>query len=136
MSFIKRICCSVLLCLACNGSAFAANYILGLGAAADTEDGRAISAFGDFGIRENTWLSATIGSTDTSGIAGGFSTTFADVGIDHYFNPLGIRIGGANVGDPDILDSDDVRASLYYRDEIQNIWVCCLLRYTDCCLRV
>jgi len=118
MSFIRRFLSSVLLCLACNGSVLAASYILGLGAAADSEDGRAISAFGDFGIRENTWLSATIGSTDTSGIAGGFSTTFADVGIDHYFNPVGIRIGGAHWGDPDILDSDDVRASLYYSDEI------------------
>ncbi len=118
MSFIRRFLSSVLLCLACNGSVLAASYILGLGAATDSEDGRAISAFGDFGIRENTWLSATIGSTDTSGIAGGFSTTFADVGIDHYFNPVGIRIGGAHWGDPDILDSDDVRAAFYYRDDI------------------
>ena len=118
MSFIRRFLSSVLLCLACNGSVFAAGYVLGVGAAADTEDGRAISAFGDFGIGENTWLSGTFGSTETNGIAGGFSTTFADVGIDHYFNPVGIRISGAHWGDPDILDSDDVRASLYYRDDI------------------
>ena len=118
MSFIRRFLSSVLLCLACNGSVFAAGYVLGLGAAADTEDGRAISAFGDFGIGENTWLSGTFGSTETNGIAGGFSTTFADVGIDHYFNPVGIRISGAHWGDPDILDSDDVRAALYYRDDI------------------
>jgi len=118
MSFIRRFLSSVLLCLACNGSVFAAGYVLGLGAAADSEDGRAISAFGDFGIGENTWLSGTFGSTETNGIAGGFSTTFADIGIDHYFNPVGIRISGAHWGDPDILDSDDVRASLYYRDDI------------------
>lgn len=118
MSFIRRFLSSVLLCLACNGSVFAAGYVLGLGAAADTEDGRAISAFGDFGIGENTWLSGTFGSTETNGIAGGFSTTFADIGIDHYFNPVGIRISGAHWGDPDILDSDDVRAALYYRDDI------------------
>ena len=115
MSFIRRFLGSVLLCLACNGSVLAANYILGIGAAADSEDGRAISAFGDFGIGENTWLSGTFGSTETNGIAGGFSTTFADVGIDHYVNPVGIRISGAHWGDPDSLDSDDVRASLYYR---------------------
>jgi len=118
MSFIRQLCCSVLLCLACNGSVFAGGYILGIGAAADTEDGRAISAFGDFGIGENTWLSATIGATDTEGIAGGFSTTSTDVGIDHYFNPIGIRISGAYWGDSSILDSDDVRASFYYRDDI------------------
>lgn len=118
MSFIRRFLSSVLLCLACNGSVFAAGYVLGIGAAADSEDGRAITAFGDVGIRDNTWLSGTFGSTETNGIAGGFSTTFADVGIDHYFNPVGIRLSGAHWGDPDILDSEDVRASLYYRDDI------------------
>jgi hypothetical protein len=102
----------------CHGSALADGYILGLGAAADSEDGRALSAFGDFGIRDDTWLSATIGSTETESLAGGFSTRFADVGIDHYFDPVGLRIGVAYWGDSSILDSDDVRASLYYRDEI------------------
>ena len=118
MSFIRRLCCSVLLCLACNGNAIAAGYILGIGAAADTDDGRAFTAFGEFGIGENTWLSATIGSTETDAQAGRFSTTFADVGIDHYFNPIGIRLSGAYWGDSSILDSEDVRASLYYRDDI------------------
>ena len=118
MSFIRRLCCSVLVCLACNGSAFAAGYILGIGAAADSEDGRALTAFGDFGIRENTWLFATVGTTETEAMVGGFSTTFADVGIDHYFNPVGIRISGAYWGDSKILDSDDVRASFYYRNDI------------------
>ncbi len=118
MSFFRRFLSTVLLCLVCNSSVLAGSYILGLGAAADNADGRAISAFGDFGIGERTWLSAMIGTTDTRGIAGGFSTTFVDVGIDHYFNPVGIRIGGAHWGDPDILDSDDVRAAFYYRDDI------------------
>ena len=117
MSFIRRFCCSILACLVCNGSAFAAGYILGFGAAADSNDGRALTAFGDFGIRENTWLAATVGKTETESMVGGFSTTFADVGIDHYFNPVGMRISGAYWGDSKILDSDDVRASLYYRND-------------------
>lgn len=117
MFFIRRLCCSVLLCLACNGSVIAGGYILGIGAAADSENGRAVTAFGDFSIRENTWLSATIGSTETDAQVGRFSTTFADVGIDHYFNPVGIRLSGAYWGDSSILDSEDVRASLYYRDD-------------------
>jgi hypothetical protein len=118
MSCIRKLLSSVLLCVFCGGSAGAEGFILGLGAAADTEDGIAISAFGDFGIGENTWLSGTIGSTETEALTGGFSTTFYDVGIDHYFNPVGIRLSGAYWGDPDLLDSDDVRASFYYRDEI------------------
>jgi hypothetical protein len=118
MSFIKCLCCSVLLCLACSNSVYAADYILGIGAAADTEDGRAVSAFGDLGISENTWLSATIGSTETDSIAGGFATTSYELGIDHFFNPVGIRLSGAYWGDSSLLDSDDIRASFYYRDDI------------------
>ncbi len=117
MSFTRRICGSILVCLVCNGSAIAADYILGFGAVADSEDGRAFTAFGDFGIRENTWLSATVGTTETESVVGGFSTTFADVGIDHYFKPFGIRISGAYWGDSKILDSEDVRAALYYRND-------------------
>ena len=105
------------MCLVCQSSAFAGGYVLGLGAAADSEDGLALSAFGDFIIRENTWLSTTIGSSETESLAGEFSTRFADVGIDHYFDPVGLRIGVAYWGDSSILDSDDVRASVYYRDE-------------------
>ena len=118
MSCIRKILGSVFLCLVWHGNAAAQDYILGLGAAVDTEDGVALSAFGDFGIGENTWLSGTIGSTDTESLAGGFSTTFYDVGIDHYFNPVGIRLSGAYWGDSSLLDSNDVRASFYYRDEI------------------
>lgn len=121
MHCIRRILSSALLCLCFGGTAVAEGYILGVGAALDSEDGRAISIFGDFGIRENTWLSATIGSTETEALVGGFSTTFYDVGIDHYFDPVGIRISGAYWGDSDILDSDDVRASFYYRDEIVSL---------------
>lgn len=123
MSFTRQILCSVALCLVCRSAAFADGYILGLGAAADSEDGVALSAFGDFGIRDNTWLSTTIGATETESLAGEFSTTFADLGIDHYFNPIGLRIGAAYWGDSSILDSDDVRASLYYRDDIASFSV-------------
>lgn len=118
MYFIRRLYWLPLFCLAFNGSAGAEGYILGVGAAVDSEDGRAYSAFGDFGVRDNTWLSATLGATETEAIIGGFSTNFYDLGVDHYFNPVGIRISGAYWGDSNILDSDDVRASLYYRDEI------------------
>ena len=118
MSFIRCFYWLPLFCLALTGSANAEGYILGIGAAADSEDGRAYSAFGDCGIRDDTWLSATIGATETEAMIGGFSTSFYNLGIDHYFNPVGIRISGAYWGDSNILDSDDVSASFYYRDDI------------------
>ena len=105
-------------CLAWSGNAWAEAFILGLGAARDTEDAMALTAFGDFGIGDDTWLSATIGSTETDGPLGGFETSFYELGIDHQFNPVGFRVSLAYWGDPDLLDSRDTRASFYYRDEI------------------
>ena len=122
-SSARRFGLLIVACLAGSGSVFAEGYILGLGLAGDSEDGVAISAFADFGLLENTWLSATLGKTETEALVGGFSSKFADVGIDQYFNPMGVRLSGAYWGDADILDSNDVRASLYYRNEIASISV-------------
>lgn len=108
---------SALLGLVCS-SAVADGYMLGVGAALDTEDAVALTAFGDFGIRDNTWVSGTVGTTKTEALVGGFETSFYDLGIDHYFDPVGVRLSGAYWGDADLLDSDDVRASFYYRDDI------------------
>ena len=113
----RRAICWLFAFLACSG-ARADGYILGVGAARDTEEALALTAFGDFGVTENTWLSATVASTDTQALLGGFETTSYEVGVDHYFEPVGIRLSGGYWGDPNLLDSQDVRASFYYRDEI------------------
>jgi hypothetical protein len=122
MSFIiRQIASLVLLCLVCEGSAIAADYVLGIGGAADTEDAMALTAFGDFGIREETWLSASVGTTETNGLIDEFQTISYDVGIDHFFDPVGIRVSGGYWGDSDLLDSADVRASFYFRDDIASL---------------
>ncbi len=118
MSFIKRISGLTLACLVFNGDAAAAGYVLGIGAAADTEDAFAATVFGDIEIGEDTWISATYSSTETDVLVGGFQTDFYEIGIDHYFNALGLRLSAGAWGDPDLLDSTDIRASLYYRDDI------------------
>lgn len=118
MFFIRRVSGLLIVCLVLGGNALAAGYVLGIGAAADTEDAFAVTAFGDFELFENTWLSATYGSTETEVLVDGFQTDFYDLGIDHYFDPVGIRLSTAYWGDSDLLDSADVRASFYYRDDI------------------
>ncbi|MFT5500329.1 MAG: hypothetical protein ACI88G_000458 [Woeseiaceae bacterium] len=97
--------------------AHGAGFVLGAGADADSADGRALSAFGDFSIADKTWLSATFRKNEIDGVSGRRSTTFADVGIDHWFDPLGVRLSASYWGDKDILHSADLGASLYYRDE-------------------
>ena len=105
-------------CLALGDVAHAEGYILGFGAARDTEDATALTAFGDFGISDKTWLSAMVGRTETEALIGGFETSTYDVGIDHHFDPVGIRLSAAYWGDSGLLDSEDVRVSFYYRDDI------------------
>jgi hypothetical protein len=92
-------------------------YVVGFGAEGDSADGRAISAFGDFGVGDDSWLSITAISARTDGIIKNNDTLYADVGIDHWFEPVGFRLGASYWGNPDILDSRDLRASIYLRGE-------------------
>ncbi len=102
--------------LAVAGSAAAepGDYVLGAGVEGDSEGGFAVSALADVALAENTWLA---GSVAHSGVdlprRQRIDYLQADLGIDHYFDPVGIRLGVAYWGDSDILDSTDVRASLY-----------------------
>ncbi len=117
MSLFRKTISSALLALFCTVAAQAEGFVLGVGAEADSADGRAISAFGDFGVGEKTWLSTTLGSYETDNAFGGMRTTLADAGIDHWFNPLGIRLNTSYWGNPDILESFDLGTSLYFRGD-------------------
>ncbi|MGI9204794.1 MAG: hypothetical protein ACR2Q3_12340 [Woeseiaceae bacterium] len=96
-------------------NALAEGYVIGIGADGDSADGRSLTAFGDFGVGEETWLSVTTSTAQTDGLVRRNETLLADVGVDHFFQPIGIRIGAAYWGNADILDSRDLRASIYVR---------------------
>ena len=107
---------AVPLALVC-GTAFAGNgYVIGGGVEGDSADGLAVAAIGDFALADKTWLSAavarnTVDLPDSTGI----DSWFGDLGLDHWFDPVGVRAGVSYWGDNDTLDSDDLRASLYWR---------------------
>lgn len=101
----------------------AAEYVIGLGAEADTEDSRALSAFASVGMAEHTWLSLAAASTRSDGILDDLDTLYLDAGIDHWFDPLGVRFGVAYWGDADLLDSVDGRASVYWKNEAASLSV-------------
>jgi len=104
-----------LLCLLLAGIARAESpgYLLGGGLESASDDGWRVALLGSVGLTEETWLSA---SASTSRIEvplrGESDVVSADIELDHYFDPIGVTIGAAYWGDPDLLDSDDVRASL------------------------
>lgn len=106
-----------LLLVASNALA-AEGFIIGAGVEADTEDGIAGNAIADIGLTEKTWLSMAVAYSTADLVRGqSIDTWYGDVGIDHWFEPVGVRVGVAYWGDSDVLDSRDARASLYWRGE-------------------
>ncbi len=96
--------------------------MLGAGVEADSADGFAVSVLADVALADNTWLS---GSAAHSGVdlprRQRIDYLQAELGIDHFLDPIGIRAGVAYWGDADILDSTDVRASLYARSDEKSV---------------
>ena len=106
----------VLLLLAGNAFAAGSGFMIGGGIESDNEDGLSASVIGGVGLAENTWLSAGVAksSVELSRFRE-LETLYADIELDHFFDPIGIRIGASYWGDSDILESNDWRASIYWR---------------------
>jgi len=104
------------LLLLASSAAASEGYIVGAGIEGDSNGGFALAALGELGITEATWLSATLAHYTVDSAEGiDADSWFADVGVDHWIDPLGVRLGLSRWGDNDSLDSDDWRASLYWR---------------------
>ena len=97
-------------------------FIIGLGAESDTADGLSGVIAAEIGFTEETWLSASF-AKNTVDLQRDFSldTSFADIGLDHWFDPIGVRVGVATWGDNNILDSVDASGSLYWRNDIVTV---------------
>ena len=107
----------VLLLLAGNCWA-AGEWVIGAGAQGDSADGLVGAAFGDLAVGDDTWLSGSLARTVVDlDFRDTLRTWYADIGIDHKFDPIGIRVGAAYWGDNDILDSVDARLSAYVRGD-------------------
>jgi len=108
-----------LILLLLSGNSWAAGeFVVAAGLEGDSADGLAAALFGDVAIGDETWLSGGIArSVVDLAVREDLETWYADVGIDHFFDPAGARIGIAYWGDNKILDSVDARASLYFRGD-------------------
>lgn len=93
-------------------------YVVGAGVEADTADASAVGVSAELGLAADTWLSMALARNDVELLRGiSINTLYADIGIDHWFKPLGIRAGLAYWGDEDVLDSTDLSGSLYWRND-------------------
>ena len=102
------------------GNALAAEgWIAGVGAEGDTADGLAGVVFADIAVSEKTWLTASIGgSTVELPRRQSIDTRFGSLGIDHWFEPVGVKLDVSYWGDSDVLDSRDWGGSLYWRSDL------------------
>ena len=110
--------CLLLLLVSATVQADGRAYLLGAGVEADDADGFRASLLAGVEVGENTWLSGAFStSTVDLGSGDGSDTVYGDLEIDHFFDPVGMSAGVAYWGDPDLLDSVDIRGSLYTRNE-------------------
>lgn len=92
------------------------DYLLAGGAQWDNDVTVAGSVLGDFAIADPTWLSLAIARTNVDvERSASLNTWYVNLGVDHFFDPVGMRFSTAYWGDNDILDSLDARFSLYWR---------------------
>lgn len=94
------------------------DFVIGAGVEGDSEDGFAISLLGDVEIGEDTWLSGSVSRSGVdSPIRQSVDYWYADIGVDHFFDPVGVRFGLSYWGNSDLLESSDIRGSIYSRSD-------------------
>ncbi len=86
-------CSRILLLVLIAGPAWAIDdYIIGGGIDADSADGVAGALFADVGLNDKTRLSGSFGKSNVPLPRGvKLNTAYGDVGIDHWFDPIGVR---------------------------------------------
>ena len=111
--------CRYFVLLLLSGNAWAAGeYVIAGGLEGDSADGLAAALFGDLAVGKETWLSAGVARSSVElPIRDELETWYADAGLDHFFDPAGVRLGLASWGDNRVLDSKDARASVYFRGD-------------------
>ena len=109
---------TIALLLGASNALAAEGYILGFGIEGDSAEGLAVSGFGDLALTEDTWLSGSIAKSRLDLPQQlTLETLYADLALDHWFEPVGVRVGAAYWGDSDLLDSIDFRGSVYWRGD-------------------
>ena len=103
-----------------SNAAFAVEgFMIGAGGEGDSDDELSLAVVGGLGLTEDTWLSAALAQSEVDLVDGReLETAYADIDLDHYFGPIGVRLGAAYWGDSDVLTSNDWRASGYFRNEV------------------
>ncbi len=113
---VRLVVFTAMLATATTAVAERGDFLLGAGLESDSEDGFAASLVADVALAESTWLSGSVSHSDFDLPDGEtIDNVYADVGVEHFFDPVGIRAGVAYWGDEDLLESSDLRAAVFAR---------------------
>jgi len=99
----------------------AGGFIIALGAEADSAGSSAYSISVDAGVGERTWISATAATSAAESEIANLRTAWFDLGIDHFFDPLGARVRAGAWGKDDFLESRDIRGSIYASGRVGSV---------------
>ena len=98
--------------------AAAGDFVIAVGAERDTEETGSLAGLAEIAVADSTWLSLALARSSVETLRGGdLETVYASAGIDHHFDPVGLRFDIAYWGDSDVLDSRDLRPTVYWRNE-------------------
>ena len=98
-------------------------WAIGLGAQLDAEGSSSTVASFDIAAAESTWLRASGSLGDSPSSRGDIQTRTLSAGIDQSFGIVGFTLDLQRWGDPDLIESDDVKASVYWRSEAVTVAV-------------
>jgi len=108
----------IVLALLASNTLAADGYIVGFGIEGDSADGLSASVLTDIAVAKNTWLTAAVAkNTVDLPRNDSIDSWYGDLGLDHWFDPVGVRVGVSYWGDSDTLDSKDWRSSVYWRGD-------------------
>jgi hypothetical protein len=92
-------------------------WLVTAGAELDDEDGHRFDLGATWAPTLATSVNAYAGSADTATDLNNFSSRMASLGVDHWFEPLGVSLDLRWWGDADFFESRELVGTLYYKEE-------------------
>ena len=92
-------------------------WAIGLGVQGDVEGSSSFVASFDIAATQSTWLRASGSLGQSPNTRGDIRASTVSAGIDQAIGPVGVTLDLQRWGDPDLVESDDLKASIYFRND-------------------
>lgn len=99
------------------GPVTSGSWALGLAAQVDEESNDSRLVTFNWGVTPKTWLSFAAGSSSSPADQANVTADTLAAAVDQRFDHIGIAFEVEHWGDPDVLESEDLRGTLYFDSE-------------------